>query len=233
MLPRMVEKNPMPRKSVPRFARRKLGIRISAGSTIGRGCERQRRAVMTSRTSAAIAAPTTRAPVQPQSRPSTIASASSPSPAIASADPARSGSPVASSSTLSTIARRPIAYTSTPSGRFTRKTQRQSANSASRPPSGGPDAAASAAAAPHVPTAAARRPTGYSGRISASETGTVTAAPAPCTTRAATSASQLGATAHAADAATNSAIPPRKTRLRPRRSARPPAGTSNAAMTMK
>jgi hypothetical protein len=120
-----------------------------------------------------------------------------------------------------------------PSGRLTRKTQRQSAVSASSPPSAGPVAAASAAEAPHVPTAAARRATGYSGRISASETGTLIAAPAPCTMRAATSASQLGAAAHATDAATNRRIPARNTRLRPRRSATPPAGTSSAAMTMK
>ena len=115
---------------------------------------------------------------------------------------------------------------------LTANTQRQS-SSTSRPPSGGPDAAASAAEAPHSATAPARLCSGYSGRISASETAITTAAPAPWRARAATRTSHPGAAAHATEAATNRPTPTRKTRLRPSRSAIPPAGTSSAAITMK
>ena len=61
----------------------------------------------------------------------------------------------------------------------------------------------------------------------------ITAAPAPWSARAAISTSSPGAAAHSAEAPVNSARPARKTRLRPIRSAIPPAGTSSAAMTMK
>ena len=67
----------------------------------------------------------------------------------------------------------------------------------------------------------------------ASEVGAIIAAPMPCRTRKAISISSEGATAQSRLAAVKPAIPSRKMRLWPKRSARPPAGTSSAAMTTK
>ena len=120
-----------------------------------------------------------------------------------------------------------------PSGRLTRKTRRQSESSTSAPPRVGPTAAAAAAAAPQSPTPAARRSTGKLSRTIASEVGAIIAAPIPCRTRKAISSSRLGAAAQSRLAAVKPATPSRKMRLWPKRSARPPAGTSSAAITTK
>src|SRR5262249_5431312 len=68
-------------------------------------------------------------------------------------------------------------------------------------------------------------------RIGASEAGTAGAAPRPGPSRAPTRAGALGASPQASDAAVNSAIPIRKTRRAPWRSASVPPVNSSAAKT--
>ena len=63
----------------------------------------------------------------------------------------------------------------------------------------------------------------------ASEAGNTTAAPSPCTSRAAISVLEPGATAHSRDAAEKIVSPSRKSFRRPKRSARLPAVSRNTA----
>jgi len=79
----------------------------------------------------------------------------------------------------------------------------------------------------------ARRSLGKLSSTIASEVGAIIAAPIPCRTRAAIRNSSEGASAQARLKTVKAAIPARKTRRCPKRSARPPAGTSSAAMTTK
>ncbi len=94
-------------------------------------------------------------------------------------------------------------------------------------------AAAAAAAAPQRPTPAARFSAGKLSSTIASEVGAIIAAPIPWITRKAISTGSEGATAQSRLAPVKPAIPSRKTRLWPKRSASPPAGTSSAAITTK
>ena len=97
------------------------------------------------------------------------------------------------------------------------------------PPSGGPIAAPTPPSAAHAPIAAERFSGGKVGSTSPSEVGVIAAAPIACTTRAATSSSALGASAHRAEPATKMTRPARNTRSRPARSPSLPNGTSSAA----
>ena len=98
----------------------------------------------------------------------------------------------------------------------------------------GPQAAASAADAPQIPTPAARSSGRNSGSSSASETGTMNAAREPCSDAGGDQRlPTLGATAQSRLVTTKTPRPARKTLRRPSRSATPPAVTSSAAMTMK
>lgn len=99
-------------------------------------------------------------------------------------------------------------------GRFTRKTQRQEA-STSRPPTGGPSAAAAAPTDAQTPTAIGRRCGGNAVSSSASDVGMTRAAPIACTARKPISTGIDGAIAHAAEASVNTATPMRNSRLRP------------------
>ena len=113
----------------------------------------------------------------PTSPPSRMASESSPRPTMTSVGAEQVGQPGRRARRAARRTRRGRRGRSrAPSGRLTTNTQRQS-SSTSAPPSGGPEAAASAADAPHSATADARCATGYIGRISASETAMITAAP--------------------------------------------------------
>ena len=69
----------------------------------------------------------------------------------------------------------------------------------------------------------------YASRIRASDDGMITAAPAPWASRAATSTPSVGASPHAADAATKSAIPAPNACRAPIRSANAPADSISAA----
>lgn len=110
-------------------------------------------------------------------------------------------------------------------------TQRHPA-SASSPPATGP----SPAAIPPIDAQARTAPARFSGAVvsssSASDVGISSAAPAACTSRAATSVSTFGASAQPTEARVNTANPVRKTGLWPERSAMRPAGTRSAAKTI-
>ncbi len=116
-------------------------------------------------------------------------------------------------------------------GRLTRKTSRQLALT-SRPPSGGPAAAATPPTAAQMPIAVGRRWGSNSGSSSASEVGIRNAAPIAWITRAATSVGAEGAAPQRSDPSAKTISPPMKARRRPKRSASAPAGTSSAANTI-
>ena len=101
----------------------------------------------------------------------------------------------------------------TPIGTFTRNTHRQLA-ATSRPPTAGPSAAANPPTAVHVRTAPCRRSAGNVARISPSDVGVSSAAPAAWRTRNATNIGRLVAAAHAAEAATKTATPSMNPRSR-------------------
>ncbi len=183
-------------------------------------------------TSAAANDPSTRAESQPHSSPLTTASTSD---AIARANtspPSRSGMRLRPGARLSTRTRRASRKATTPTGMFTRNTKRQLDAVISRPPSGGPMPAASAATAAHSATACMRSSATFASSTIASELGTRAAAPAAWIRRAAINALRLGAAAHSAEASVNSSSANENTRLRPRRSASCPPPTRKAANTM-
>jgi hypothetical protein len=117
---------------------------------------------------------------------------------------------------------------STPIGRFTTNTQRQSTCTSS-PPSTGPAAAASPPTAAQLRVARVRRSAGTVASSSASDVGSWAAAPIACTDRATTRTHSVGAAAHARDARVNSATPARNTGRWPTRSPSRPSTTSSAA----
>src|SRR6516225_10245289 len=116
-----------------------------------------------------------------------------------------------------------------PAGTLMTKISRQ-LTTVSTPPSSGPEDEATAPPIAHTATARARRTgSGYACPISAIDDGIITAATAPWTNRAPTSAPMAGASPHAAEAATNTASPAPNTRRAPNRSANDPADSSSAA----
>ena len=126
---------------------------------------------------------------------------------------------------------RPASRTSAtaPMGRLMKKMARQ-LSSIRNPPTTGP--AAEATPAPRDQRAIARArsaSSAYASRINASDDGMITAAPAPCASRAATSTASEGASPHATEAITNSAKPDPNARRAPMRSASAPADSSSAA----
>ena len=92
--------------------------------------------------------------------------------------------------------------------------------------------AASTAVALHAVTARARLPGGKPWRTSASDAGTIAAAPTPWIARAAISTPTEGAAAASAEARVKITIPATYTRRRPYRSAKRPARIINAANVM-
>ncbi len=162
-------------------------MRSSAGSTTGAGWCRQRRATIASSTAAecpgAERARVAPAPVGPSTMPPTSAAI----PAASRTAPMPSGR-AAFGSRASRSTRAPTRKAPMPTGTLTRKTQRQ-LSWTSRPPIGGPAAAATALTAAQPATATDRWCGLNSGSSSASEVGSISAAPIACTTRVATSAS--------------------------------------------
>ena len=79
--------------------------------------------------------------------------------------------------------------------------------STTAPPTSGPLATARPVIALNMPIAAPRRSGGNAALSSASPSGTISAAPAPCAARAAMSVPASGASAAAAEAAANSPRP--------------------------
>ena len=105
-----------------------------------------------------------------------------------------------------------------PIGTFSQKIHSQAAPCAIAPPTTGPPRTARPVMPEKAPMARPRDSDGKFALSSASAIGMMAAAPAPWTARAAIREPTSGASAHAAEAATNSARPPANTRRRPRRS---------------
>jgi len=113
-----------------------------------------------------------------------------------------------------------------PTGTLTANTHSHPRTLEITPPNTHPDAPPPAAAAVQIASARDRAgPAGVVAISSASADGATSAAPAPWTARAATSAPADGARAHASDAAANSSSPIRNTRRRPHTSATRPASS--------
>ena len=123
--------------------------------------------------------------------------------------------------------------TAAPTGTLIRKTHRQLRWSVSSPPTSPPVAPPAVPTAVHSAIARVRAaPSGNVAVTSDNVTGARTAAPTPCTARAAISTPPLCATPAARLAAVNSPSPSRNTRLRPKRSAaRPPSSRNPANVT--
>ena len=149
---------------------------------------------------------------QPHVPPSTRPSVSAPTPAVISSALNPSGHGIGWPGT-SGSRRHAAIRAAIPIGTFTRNTHRQLA-ATSIPPTAGPSAAANPPTAVQVRTALWRRSAGNVARISPSDVGVSSAAPAAWTTRKAISIGRLVAAAHAADAATNTATPTMNPRSR-------------------
>ncbi len=116
-----------------------------------------------------------------------------------------------------------------PAGTLMKKISRQLAR-VSSPPVTGPAEDAIAPPIAHMATARARRAgSGNAWPIRAIDDGIMTAAAAPCTSRAVTSTPRPGARPQAAEASTNPATPAPNARRAPIRSASAPADSSSAA----
>ena len=100
------------------------------------------------------------------------------------------------------------------------------------PPASGPRATASAVTPLQAPTARVRcRASGNIAEMIASVVGVASAAPAPCSTRPASSTLSPVASPEISEAAVNSAVPARNSRRRPYRSASRPPASSRLANT--
>ncbi len=96
-----------------------------------------------------------------------------------------------------------------------RKIARQVTASTSQPPSNGPSAVATPPSPDQAPIARARSAGRKLDSIIARLPGVSSAPPTPCSSRAPTSASALGATAQSSDATVNHATPTTNMRRRP------------------
>ena len=96
-----------------------------------------------------------------------------------------------------------------PIGTLTMKIHCQPSPSTSTPPASGPTSVATPAVAPHTLSATPRRSAGKIRVIVDSVCGVSSAAPTPCTTRAAMSISMLPDSPHHSDAAVKTANPTR------------------------
>ena len=134
--------------------------------------------------------------------------------------------------------RSPSGAATSTNGTLTRKTQRQSATSTSRPPTTGPRASPSPPTADQIPVALGRSSGGNSTASSDSAGGNTQAADTPISTRAAMRAPTDCAAAASTDATAKPTSPVTNTRRRPNRSAsplptssRPASETRNASIT--
>ena len=102
-----------------------------------------------------------------------------------------------------------------PIGTFSQKIQGQSRPWATAPPTTGPASTAIPVTLLNIPNAQARRCGGNAADSRASASGSISAAPAPCTARAATRVVAFWASAHPAEAAVNRPTPVASIRRRP------------------
>ena len=148
----------------------------------------------------------------------------------ASTAPVRSKRPWARGSRVSGTHRSASHTVSAASGRLMRKIQRHDAWSTSSPPTSGPSAAAMPPSPDQAPMARLRSSARKAPWIIARLPGVSSAPPMPCSTRATTSTSAVGATPHSSEARANQTVPMMKTRRRPSRSpSEPPRRMSEAS----
>ena len=122
---------------------------------------------------------------------------------------------------------------STPTGRLIRKTQCQLAISTSQPPSGGPTRGPSKPGIVTKASTLSNSARGNARRIVRRPTGSSSAPPTPCRTRAAISHGSDGDSAHSSEPRLNSTIAQRNARWVPNRSAsQPDAGMNKATVSM-
>ena len=107
------------------------------------------------------------------------------------------------------------AIATTPTGTLTKKIQFQLRCSVSRPPTSGPIASASAEVPAQIPIAVPRSLGGKVAAMIESVAGFISAAPAPCTTRAAISMSPEPASPHQSEARVKMTMPRMKISRRP------------------
>ncbi len=130
----------------------------------------------------------------------------------------------------SSIVARTAAASAMHTGRFSRKIQRHPIHCAIAPPTSGAIAVATPMHMPQIAHARARsRPSEKRFAITASAEVSSIAAPMPLTARATFRSAADGASPQPSDATKNTASPASSTRLRPARSASPPAGSRHAA----
>ena len=146
--------------------------------------------------------------------------------ATASTPPAQSSGPAVGDRLSGTWARASTT-TTTASGRLIQNAACQPNESTRNPPTAGPSAVLIALAPAQVPIAAPRSSGGNAAEMMARLCGTIIAAPIPCTSRAAISASTPGASAQPSEASAKTPVPSRNSRSRPKRSpAAPPTRIS-------
>ena len=120
-----------------------------------------------------------------------------------------------------------------PMGTFSQKIHGQSRPWVTAPPTTGPASTAMPVTLLKIPRAQARRCGGNAADSRASASGSISAAPAPCTARAAISSVAFCASAHAAEAAANSPTPAASIRRRPSRSpSAAPVSSSTAKLSV-
>jgi hypothetical protein len=190
------------------LAARDQRVRSSAGSKIGAATRRARRASIQPPAPATAKDPSVAADAQPHVCPCTSARAIAPVAPASSAAPGTSGRAV-SAARDSRSTRSPTTTVAIPAGMLITKIQRQVAPSLSRPPIGGPSAAATDPTAPQPAITAAQRCGGNAASRRPSAAGIIAAAAMPWIARAATSTPTEGARAHTAEAAANSETPAR------------------------
>ncbi len=120
-----------------------------------------------------------------------------------------------------------------PSGTFSRKIQRHDACVAMSPPSGGPITGAMSPGQVMVPMASISRCFGVSRSTTSRPTGDMKAAAAPCSTRAATNTSKVGASPQASEAMVKVPTASANTRRAPKRPAHQPAAGTSAAIAIR
>ena len=103
-------------------------------------------------------------------------------------------------------------------GRLSQKIQGHETPSTTAPPRSGPRGTLTPRTPVKIPIAFGRAGGGNASLSSATASGMISAAPAPCTARAAISEPASGATAHPTEAAANRPRPPANRRRRPKRS---------------
>ena len=175
---RLAANRAAPNAIVPALDARTQRVRSSAGSSTGAAIRRDRATSSAPIASAAANVPSVAAELQPHVSPWTSASASAPVAPASRTAPGTSGGAV-STARDSRSRRRPSQTVSRPTGTLITKIQRQLPASTSRPPSGGPSAAATALTAPQAAIAAAHFCGGNAASNSARAAGIIAAAPRP------------------------------------------------------